>query len=264
MTSLRNLQEQFQTYVHQQETSIKDNIVDAPQITIEERVEIYRQGYYLRLIDILEREFSALKNLLGKAQFAELCRDYIDAYPSTHFSVRAYGRYMMNFLSTRPELEPLHVELAEFEWAFGKVIDAADGPHLTSEDMAKIPPEAWAELRLAFHPSLMMVDLHYNTPAIWQALFENDPESHPIPATEKAEHTITWLVWRFNQQSHYLPLTPEQLCMVRGVQSNQTFSEICEALCDTLEVEQVPQFAGSTLRDWVGVGLISQVRPEAP
>lgn len=62
-TSLRDLQEQFQDYVISGRGSVKSLIVDAPQISIQQRVDIYREGYYLRLIDILGREFSVLLKL---------------------------------------------------------------------------------------------------------------------------------------------------------------------------------------------------------
>lgn len=258
MSSLRELQEQFQTYIHQQKNGIENKIVDAPQISIKDRVEIYREGYYLRLIDILEREFSALRNLVGKEQFDALCHEYIDAYPSTYFSVRAYGKNMIEFLSNRPNTDLLHVELARFEWPFGKVIDAPDAPQLTVDDMAALPAEAWGTLRLEFHPSLQIVSLHYNTPEIWQALFNNNPEEFPVPERVYSEEPQDCLVWRFNQRSHYLAINLHHKIMVEAIQSNKTFSDICEALCDHMEVEQVAQFAGGSLRDWINSGLISR------
>jgi len=258
MTQLRDLQEQFQSYVHQKAQGIESKIVDAPQISIEQRIDIYREGYYLRLTEILEREFSALRNHLGKEAFEALCRDYIDAYPSTHFSVKTYGRYMSQFLSNRPNTDPLHLELAEFEWAFGKVIEGPDGPQLNFNDMGAIPAEAWAHLRLELHPSLRFVTLSLNTPAIWRALFENDPEKHPVPAVEKTEHPVQWMVWRFNQRAHYNEATAAHLLMIEAIKANQNFPQICEALCEIMDVDQVPQFAGTTLREWVNLGLISR------
>lgn len=259
MTRLREIQEQFQHYVHQHQGNIEQKIVNAPQISIEERVEIYRQGYYLRLIDILSREFSVLKKVLGEPAFDALCRDYIDAHPSTHFSVRTYGRHMVNYLSSLPTITPLQLELAEFEWAFGKVIDGPDGSQLTIEDMVAIPPEAWGELCLELHPSLWLQPLRLNTPQIWQAIFNNNPEK-PIPDMEVSKEPITWLLWRFNQQAHYYPANKNHLIMIQAIQANQNFPEICEALCETMAVEEVAQFAGSTLREWVSLGLISKAK----
>lgn len=258
MSNLRELQEQFQTYIHQQKKGIENKIIDAPQISVKERVDIYREGYYLRLIDILEREFSALRNLLGKEQFDALCHEYIDAYPSTHFSVRTYGKNMVTFLSNRPNTDPLHVELAKFEWPFGKVIDAPDGPQLTVDDMAALPAEAWGNLHLEFHPSMQLVSLHFNTPEIWQALFNNNPEEFPVPERVFSENAQDWLLWRFNQRSHYLAINSHHKIMVEAILSNKSFSDICEALCEYMDVEQVAQFAGGSLRDWVNSGLISR------
>jgi hypothetical protein len=262
MTNLRQLQEQFQNYVHQHQGDIEQKIVNAPQISVHERVEIYRQGYYLRLIDILSREFSVLKTLLGEAAFEALCKDYIDSHPSTHFSVRTYGRHMVQYLSSLPTVTPLQIELAEFEWAFGKVIDGPDGPQITVEDMANMPPEAWGVLRLELHPSLRIVPLRLNTPQIWQAIFDNNPEK-PVPEMEIAPAPVNWLLWRFNQQAHYYPANQNHMIMVQAVQANQNFPEICEALCETMEVEEVAQFAGSTLREWVSLGLISRLIQES-
>jgi hypothetical protein len=109
------------------------------------------------------------------------------------------------------------------------------------------------------HPSLRFLSLSLNTPAIWRALFENDPVNHPVPAIERAEQPLSWMVWRFNQRAHYNQASPEQMLMIKAIQENQSFPQICEALCELMDVEQVPQFAGATLREWVSVGLISRV-----
>jgi hypothetical protein len=128
--------------------------------------------------------------------------------------------------------------------------------------MGAIPAEAWAHLRLELHPSLRFVTLSLNTPAIWRALFENDPEKHPVPTVEKMEHPVQWMVWRFNQRAHYNEASAAHLLMIEAIKANQSFPEICEALCEIMDVDQVPQFAGSTLREWVNLGLISHFNIE--
>lgn len=264
MSSLRQLQEQFLSYIHQQAEGIEEQIVDAPQISIQRRIDIYRNGYYLRLTEILEREFISLKNLMGNEDYKALCREYIDTYPSAHFSLRTFGRHMLQFLNSRPNSDPLHCELVEFEWLFGQVLNAPDGTHLTVDEMMAIPPEAWATLRMTLHPSLAFITLNYNSPLIWQALFENDPEKHPVPALEKAEKPVKWIIWRFHQRAHYQDLSPEKELMLKGIQENQTFLEICEALCTLMDPEHVAQFAGSTLREWVSLGLIASAEYQNP
>lgn len=251
--TLRQIQEQFQSYVIKGNEEIKSQIKDCPQITIQQRVDIYRDGYYLRLIDILQREFTVLVKVLGAEAFDKLCRNYIDAYPSTHFSVKTFGRHMMKFLTTYPGAEKLHVELALFEWEFGKVLEDADAPQLTLADMAQIPPDAWADMRMRLHPSLRLLDLHYNTPDVWRAWFD---DAEPV-AIEHSETATTWMLWRFTNMTHYRPLTPSHLYMLRAVQNNASFAEICEGLCAYMSEEEVAEFTGCILQEWLGQGLVS-------
>lgn len=162
---------------------------------------------------------------------------------------------MMHFLSKYPDSEPLHVELAKFEWSFGKVLEDADAPQLTLADMAQIPPESWGEMRLSLHPSMRLLDLQYNSPEIWQALFE---DTEP-PAVVRYDETSTWMLWRFNMMTHYRPLNPQHLWMVRNVQKDATFAELCEGLCEFMGEEEVAQFAGMTLKEWLDQGLVSRL-----
>ncbi|MDQ2995009.1 MAG: DNA-binding domain-containing protein [Pseudomonadota bacterium] len=252
-TTLRELQEQFLQYVIDGNGDIRTLIVDAPQISIQERVDIYRDGYYLRLIDILGREFSVLLKRMGAPAFDKMCRAYIDAHPSTHFSVKTYGRHMMSFLETYEDVEQLEVELAVFEWAFGKVLEDADDQQLTLVDMAKLPPESWGDMRLRFHPSMRLIDLQYNTPDIWKPMFDDEEPPAPI----RGDTVTTWMLWRFKNMTHYRPLTPAHLWMVREVQSNATFAELCEGLCEFMEEEKVAEYAGTILHGWLEQGLIS-------
>lgn len=251
--TLRDIQEQFQAYVINGKSDIKSLIIDAPQITIQERIDIYREGYYLRLIEILEREFTVLFKALGKEAFDKLCRSYIDAYPSTHFSVKTFGRHMMKYLQTYPGIEPIHREFAEFEWAFGKVLEDADDHQLTLNDMAAVPPEAWGDLRMNLHPSLRLVALHHNTPDVWRAWFD---DAEPV-AVVRYDTPKTCMLWRFNNMTHYRELEPAHLYMVNAVQAGTSFGELCEGLCDYLPEEEVAIFVGGVLQEWLSQGLVS-------
>lgn len=53
------------------------------------RLSIYREMYLLRIQQALAEDFPRLKRLLSGRRFGELCRDYIDAHPSTSFTLEA-------------------------------------------------------------------------------------------------------------------------------------------------------------------------------
>ena len=80
------------------------------------------------------------------------------------------------------------------------------------------------------------------------------------PALVYEEKPITWLVWRFNQQAFFCPTNAQQLWMLKAIQEDKSFSEICEGLCQWLEEDKVAQFAAENLRNWIVEGIFSEFK----
>lgn len=254
--SLQQLQEVFQAYMLEGDKSILNEIINTPLASAELRMDVYRDAYYLRLIDILAMDYSVLKEWVGEETFSELASDYIDAYPSNQFSIRIFGRHFSKFLATHATAAPILKELATFEWKIAEVLDAADAPHITFEDVTKIPPESWGEMEFVLHPSIQIVPFFFNTPELWRALKE---EQTP-PEVIQQEIPITWLFWRFNHEAYFISINEPQLAMLQLIQSNKNFGEICEDLTEFFAEEEVVQFAAGTLRSWVDQGIFSAVK----
>src|SRR5579863_113528 len=58
-------------------------------LTSLERIEIYSTMYYLRLVEILEGDFQAVRHAVGEERFTELARDYITEHPSRYYDLSA-------------------------------------------------------------------------------------------------------------------------------------------------------------------------------
>ncbi len=251
----RETLEHFQNYILDKEEALIEQNVEGPDTNfIQERLGVYYSAYSLRLLEILGKNFAMLKELAGEELFERFGWDYIHSYPSNHFSVRFFGRHFSKFLTTHLESTPIFTELAEFEWALGEVLDAKDAPQLTFAEMAQLPPEAWADLKLIVHPSLQRLSYFYPTPQLWRALFN---KTEP-PIMERQEKPLPWIMWRFNLQSHFCTVNPEQLWMLDAMESGQTFSEICAGLCDWMGEDTVVNFAAGTLRQWITEGVFSE------
>jgi hypothetical protein len=272
MTSLRDIQENFQSYMLHEEPIIQTHIAGADSSFKQTRLDVYRLGYSLRLLEALGKGYPTLSGLVGEELFERLGREYIAEYPSNHFSVGCFGRHFSKFLATHHTSDPKLSEIAAFEWAMQDVTEALDAPHITFEDMASIPPESWTQLRLVTHPSVQMLSLFYrNIPLYWQDVNSqkcnkkvDDEESCEQKSSEKIElqrgtESVAWLVWRFNMQSYYVSLSKQQVWMIQAIQSGMTFAEVCEGLCQWLSEEEVTQFAAENLRNWIVEGVFTKV-----
>lgn len=254
--SLKQTIKNFHDYILDKSEMITQQVVGQDMAFKHERLGVYYEGYVLRLIEVLEKNYIVLKALVGEEFFEKLSRDYIRSYPSNHFSVAYFGRHFGKFLSSYPEVEPVWVEIANFEWAMQLVIEAKDAPQLTFEDMSALNPEAWGNLVLIPHPSLQILPFYYPTPQLWQAI--RHEKAHP--AIERQEKPIHWLMWRFNRQAHFFSTTEEQLVMIQALNRGENFSEVCESLCKIMDEEKIINFAAQTLRQWITEGVFSEFK----
>ena len=108
----------------------------------------------------LKANFPILEACLGHEAFEGLAFEYIDKFPSTYRSIRWYGDDFSAFLKENGD--GFLAELAEFEWKMTLAFDAADEESLKIEQMAAIPPEAWANLRFQAHASLQLMNFNSN------------------------------------------------------------------------------------------------------
>jgi len=227
------------------------------KITPARRLHIYQHAYKARLRDILAEDFPVLHSMLGDEAFYELCNRYIDAYPSSHPSLRYFGQHMAKFVTDELPYkdQPVIREMVHFEWAFHDVFDAADHGSVTVEAVAALPPEVWTTLRFEFHPSLHISTYDWNVPAVWSSVqAEESPPVLPARMPKRA-HVIQW---RYNLHSYFRSLSPDEARALRLAMDKKPFPEICESLALD-HGDRAPEKAAGFLKIWVVEGFIASL-----
>jgi hypothetical protein len=151
-------------------SAIEHWLTDGPSLTAAERLAIYGEGYFARLVECLADDYPALRHFLGEEPFESLARAYIDAFPSRSPSLNAYGARMAAFCRTRAESwAPFAADLARLEWALVEVIHAPSAPGLAADELAAVPAERWKTARLTPSPTLRLLDFDYPVNDYYQA-----------------------------------------------------------------------------------------------
>src|SRR5688572_11976897 len=57
----------------------------------EERLGVYQYAYYARLIEILAKDFSEVKQRAGEDRFEDLAKSYLIEFPSISFALFSLG-----------------------------------------------------------------------------------------------------------------------------------------------------------------------------
>lgn len=256
MSTLRQLQDDFQACVLYCNEQFSGQVVSTASAGAAERLEVYQQAYRLRLCEVLANDFPGLKGLAGEQNFRELAEQYIAAHPSTSRSVRQLGAHLCAFIRSSLPGDDSEAwgEMAEFEWLKSAAFDAADAPAASITDLAGLPAEDWPQLHIRFHPSLMRIDLGSNTTQRWRAL----ADEQPLPEAEVFRPRQPWLIWRASLEVHWRPLEQDEVLVLDALRNGSGFADICGLLDEQLGDEsQAALRAVILLKRWLEENLIS-------
>lgn len=260
MHGLKELQAAFKRGVMQGDAGIIDVIADSQTASRELRLAVYEHAYRSRLVEALGTDCAMLQKLLGEAPFTALAQGYIDAHPSRFFSLRWFSGELARYLGydAKQGGHGWEADMAQLELSFVDTFDAADGPVAGEAEAAAIAPEAWAGLRLDFHPSVQLISLHWNTLERWRAAKQDET----VPAPRRLEQALKCLLWRQQLSTQYRSLQPLEAIALQAAMAGAGFAEICGVMADCLQdQQQVPMLVAAYLKSWLAAGLISALQP---
>lgn len=262
MTELRKLQETFWSLIAApagvpNTPWIDLSIRSDPSVSAVERLEVYANMYFFRLLDNLGLDFPAVARSVGPAAFHNLITDYLHAHPSSGPSVRNVGRCLPRFLREHNEHPPWLAELAALEWTRLDVSDREDERVLTLDDLQRAASEGFASLQLHIITAHQPLPVRHAIEPLWRA--SQRDESMPAPRADAR----TLLVWRQPDTSiHHRPLDEDELELLPQLREGISFIDVCAALSGTRPAPEAAQRALTLLSSWVSAGLLRGPQPD--
>ena len=126
-----------------------------------ERLEIYNQQYWYRVLSCFSEDFPGLRAIVGQRTFEGLMRAYLNDCPSRSFTLRNLGSRLEEWLRANSnwiESDPLlALDMVRLEWAH---IEAFDG----SFERVFTPTEieaAGLDLQVCLQPYVRLLELAY-------------------------------------------------------------------------------------------------------
>ena len=247
MSALADLQRDLQRHVLDGDAAIAAVVNGTPAVPAATRLGVYSNAYRIRLAEALGDNMPNLRALVGEDEFGAIAARYIDEQPSRFASIRWFGDRLAHELERSHPEQPWLAELARWEGALAASFDAQDAAPVGIESLGTVAPDDWGDLRLKFHPSVQQLDLSTNAQALFKALA--DEQSPPAPALLGS--TQPWLLWRQDLKTQYRSLEPAEAAALAVVRGGGTFAEMCEALCEWHEGDEVPLIAAGMLKRWI-------------
>ena len=239
--------------------SIAEVVLPSPRLTPEERIAIYANMYFDRLVEVLEDELPALGALLGEEQRDRLLRAYLVRHPSCHWNLNELGARFPAFLAGPPpalgqgDTASFALELARLERGIQDVFDAPESPTLEAGSLFAVSAEERGDVRLRLAPALLLFAFEHAVHAWYQAF--KDGETPPEVRRED-----TWLLLhRRNGTVWRRPLTRVEHAILESLQHGDTLGDAlaAAAACPGGDPERLGSSLEGWFRDWTGLGLFA-------
>ena len=222
------------------------------RLSAAERVGIYADAYFYRLLECLGEDFPATQAVLGTDNFAALVKGYLLEHPPTEPSILHAGLYLADFLNDHPLAErwPFIADLARLERAVLDVFHAADSLPLRIEALQTVPLEKWPALKLRTHPSVDIVHSEWRIADVLHTVEQGREWTDP-----KHEEASV-LVWRQNALVNYRALEPVERDALVIVAKGASFAAVCEAMAAGAEEPNRVALIGRLMARWLADGII--------
>ena len=250
---------------------IEQVITRSRQCTSLERLQIYGNAYYARLIECLQDEFPASRNALGDETFDAFALAYLQDCPSRSYTLSKLGTEFPRFLrETRPlDIPPestwpdFLVDLATLERTYSEAFDAPGPERLTllrSEDLLAIPSERWPDARLISVECLRLLELRFPVHEYATAVRKSAQASIPEPGT-------TYLaVSREDYVVRRWPLTRTAFQLLGLLRQGQPIGAAIEQCLDSEDADEAELVNNirTWFQTWATMGLFREIQIHEP
>jgi hypothetical protein len=222
-----------------------------------DRLEIYANAYFYRILGALTVDYAVLERLLGQALFHDMVTSYLLVEPSRHPSLRYAGTRLPDFLAAHPaaqgirERAPWAGDLAAFEWSRVDVFDAPDAKLLTRDRLASRAPESFGALELVTHAAVEIRRFEYPVDRLFDATHET-VES----LTKVTPNPTRLLIWRQMESVRHRALDSVEADALARVASGIEFEALCEWTATRIDEAEAPARVAGWLESWLAEGLL--------
>jgi len=218
-----------------------------------ERLDVYANMYFYRILDVLREEYPRVLALVGDAAFHDLVTDYLLVHRPRNPSLREAGALLPPYLARHAlgVARPWLPQLAHLERTHRELFDDADDELLSLDALQSLSPDAFATLAVRLCPTHAVLDSAYSLSGIWTACL-----SEPVEPEARGE---LLLVWRANfEVRHRVIDDAGEAAMLSLAAGGATMSELCEAMTARLPIEagDLAGRAFQILARWVDDGLL--------
>jgi hypothetical protein len=227
-----------------------------------DRLDVYREQYWLRHVPSLEEDYPTLSWALGgPAPFRELAIRYLTAVPPRTGDLQRLGEGLPSYVANNAPWQGdlLVSDAARIDWAFMEAFDAADAPPFDVGVLSVAPEDAWPLATIMFHPAVRALTLGHPVHDLRQAVKDGSARDRPAAATT---HVVVWRDSACRLQA--VAIEQQAFALLSALASGVPLGQACDAIAftsgDTESAADLGPKVSSWFQRWTASGWVSSVR----
>ncbi len=209
-------------------------IKPSPTLRPAQRIEIYNQQYWWRLLGIMQETFPLLTRLFGYNDFNHsIAFPYLQKYPPNSWSLSELGAYLVEWVITDYDQSDKELirDAAEIDWAYNRTFLAKECPPLDADFLTNTQnPSDLIECPLYLQPHLHLFILNYDLFTFRLEFLKQEPEywvENDFPPLEKTNH---WVVLFRNPHNDLIfqDITESEFRLLSYFQQGSSISQACQ------------------------------------
>ncbi|MDR6853053.1 hypothetical protein J2Y54_002573 [Sphingomonas sp. BE123] len=256
MTALAMLQDAFLACLHDDDAPLPFGL-DATRAA---GMAVYRNGYRVRLLDVLADSYARTARLVGSEVFHQAAAHHLIAHPPSSWTIDRAGEGFAQTCDGLFANDPDVAELAWLEWAMQTAFTARDEAPLTHAGFAAATAAFDAAEWERFVPvpvaGTALRPVTHDLPRLWRSLADDANQ----PVVERLDQPQWLLVWREGEEAVFALLPDHEGEALNMALHGATFGDICARVADRFSAEGAAAAAAALLKHWLEVGVIGSVR----
>ncbi len=210
---LTKIQNQFVEAIYNEKDAAILREIKTDGIPKEQLLEIYRDGVYATLLNVLKLTYPKVYGFLSEKKFKDLACEFTSKNRSKSGNLDEYGEEFGDFLLAKNE--DFLAELAKMEWQIQASYLAGDGGVFDLPALQKLAPEELCEVRFELHPAVFIETSHYNLLS-------------KRKLTKKNKNPVYFVIYRHENEVEVEKIPKSEFNFLTGAKKGLTFYEICD------------------------------------
>jgi len=246
-------------YSHQHEaydTAVVAEMMPNQRTTGIDRLAVYNQQYWFRLLTVLQREFPLTRHRLGIVAFNRLATDYLDRFPSRHPELHHLWQDIDTFLAEDRRWNKRFLrQAARLDRIYADVFFAIDHRDFDGRSLSEEQIGALLGRPLPFQTAWHLYEEDWNNVRQRRQILSEPDDERPLKGHRRRGY---WAIYRSNQRGiAEEPLDALQHRLLRLLADGQPLVEACASLevaCDARQLARVQREIQGWFSRWASLG----------